>query len=165
MPEEKTPQEKPEEKKADDYTPPATQADLDRIIADRLKREKAKYADYDDLKARAAKFDEAEQKVKTAEQKANERMEALERKLADAELGALKSRIQAKFSISDDDAELFLTASDEDGLTAQAEALAAKAGDKLKSGLRDPKEGRTPKKPADDDSETRGFIADLTESA
>lgn len=33
------------------YTPPATQADLDRIIEGRLSRERAKYADYDQLKA------------------------------------------------------------------------------------------------------------------
>lgn len=33
------------------YTPPATQADLDRIIENRLQRERQKYADYDQLKA------------------------------------------------------------------------------------------------------------------
>lgn len=37
------------------YTPPATQADLDRIIEGRLKREREKYADYDHLKAEAEK--------------------------------------------------------------------------------------------------------------
>src|SRR5690625_5253852 len=36
------------------YTPPATQADLDRIIADPISRERAKYAEYDDLKSAAA---------------------------------------------------------------------------------------------------------------
>ncbi|WNT44901.1 scaffolding protein [Arthrobacter phage AbbyDaisy] len=39
------------------YTPPATQADLDRIIGDRVARERGKYADYDDLKAKAAQVD------------------------------------------------------------------------------------------------------------
>jgi hypothetical protein len=34
-----------------------TQADVDRIVADRLAREKAKYADYDDLKKKAAQAD------------------------------------------------------------------------------------------------------------
>lgn len=37
-----------------------TQADVDRIVADRVAREKNKYADYGDLKAKAAKLDEIE---------------------------------------------------------------------------------------------------------
>lgn len=41
------------------YTPPATQADLDRIVENRLQRERAKYADYDQLKADSAKLGEA----------------------------------------------------------------------------------------------------------
>ena len=40
------------------YTPPATQADLDRIIENRLQRERAKYADYDTYKAEAGKVSE-----------------------------------------------------------------------------------------------------------
>lgn len=40
-------------------TPPATfaQSDVDRIVADRLAREKAKYADYDEVKKRAEQWD------------------------------------------------------------------------------------------------------------
>lgn len=37
-----------------------TQAQLDAIIADRLARQKAQFKDYDEVKAKAAKFDEAE---------------------------------------------------------------------------------------------------------
>lgn len=37
-----------------------TQADVDRIVADRVAREKAKFADYGDLKAKASKLDEIE---------------------------------------------------------------------------------------------------------
>lgn len=44
-----------------EYTPPATQADLDRIITDRLSRAKsAAPADYDDLKQKAKRLDEIE---------------------------------------------------------------------------------------------------------
>lgn len=43
------------------YTPPATQADLDRIITERLSRAKtAPPADYDDLKQKAQRLDELE---------------------------------------------------------------------------------------------------------
>ncbi len=34
-----------------------TQAELDSIVKDRLAREKGKYADYEELKAKATKFD------------------------------------------------------------------------------------------------------------
>jgi hypothetical protein len=52
------------------YTPPATQADLDRIISDRLGRERAKFADYDDMKVKASKFDELEAANATEQEKA-----------------------------------------------------------------------------------------------
>ncbi|MGV0395887.1 hypothetical protein ACUY3K_07265 [Corynebacterium uberis] len=52
------------------YTPPATQDDLDRIIEARLARERAKYAGYDELKAKAKKYDEAEDAKKNVEQRA-----------------------------------------------------------------------------------------------
>lgn len=49
-----------------------TQAEMDAIISDRLKRERAKYADYNELQAKAAKFDEAEEASKSELQKAVE---------------------------------------------------------------------------------------------
>ncbi len=42
---------------ADGYEPPASQADLDRIIGERLARERSRYADYDELRERATQFD------------------------------------------------------------------------------------------------------------
>lgn len=62
-----------------------TQSELDAIVRDRLAREKGKYADYDELKAKATKFDEVEEASKTELQKATERAQALE-----AELNGLK---------------------------------------------------------------------------
>ncbi|MGI9091550.1 MAG: hypothetical protein ACR2GG_10660 [Gemmatimonadaceae bacterium] len=41
-----------------EWKPPASQADLDRIITDRIARERAKFADYDDAKAKAGQYDE-----------------------------------------------------------------------------------------------------------
>lgn len=49
-----------------------TQAEMDAIIGDRLARERAKYADYNEVKAKAAKYDEAEEANKTELQKAVE---------------------------------------------------------------------------------------------
>ena len=67
------------------FTPPATQADLDRSIGERVARERAKYGDYGDLKAKAAKFDEAEAASKSELQKATERAEAAEKKVSEFE--------------------------------------------------------------------------------
>lgn len=54
-------------------TPPAstfTQADVDRIVADRLTREKAKYSDYEQLKERAAQWETFVNEAKTDQEKA-----------------------------------------------------------------------------------------------
>lgn len=56
-------------KKAE-YTPPATQEDLNRIIGERLSREREKYSDYEDLKAKAEKHDLALQAAMTEQEKA-----------------------------------------------------------------------------------------------
>ena len=54
-----------------------TQAEMDAIIGERLARERSKYADYDEVKAKAAKFDEAEEASKSELQKAVEERDKL----------------------------------------------------------------------------------------
>lgn len=58
-----------------------TQDELNAIVEDRLRREKSKYADYDVLKAKASKFDEAEEASKTELQKMTDRANELQNKL------------------------------------------------------------------------------------
>lgn len=67
-----------------------TQADLDRLIDDRLKRERAKYADHDDLKKKAAEYD----KLQDAQRTETERL-AAERDRAKDEAAAKDAQIQA----------------------------------------------------------------------
>lgn len=70
-----------------DPTPPApppeaktfTQAQLDAIVKDRLAREQAKFAGFDEIAAKAAKFDEQEAANKSDLDKANARAEAAEK--------------------------------------------------------------------------------------
>lgn len=62
-----------------------TQAELDAIVGDRLKRERAKYADYDELKTKATAYDEAAEASKTELQKAVERAERAEKTLSEME--------------------------------------------------------------------------------
>ncbi len=66
-----------------EFTPPATQADLDRIIAERLNRERAKYADYQDLRKKAEQFDQLQESQKTELEKAIARAEKAERDAAE----------------------------------------------------------------------------------
>lgn len=47
------------------FAPINSQADLDRIVQDRLRREQAKYRDYDTLKAKAEQFDILAQESQT----------------------------------------------------------------------------------------------------
>lgn len=125
-----------------------TQADVDRIVRERVAREKAKYADYDDLKATAAG-------AKTVEQQLDE----MRAQTAKAQRDALAARIAAKHQIPPEDADLFLTGTDEDTLNAQAQRLAARETAGRKHGNYVPNEGVTPKNPATD--ELRGFARQL----
>lgn len=133
------------EKEEKGFTPITTPEQLNAFLADRVKRAEAKavekFADYDDLKAKAAQYDALEQNKKTAEDKLTERITALEAELKTTrdDLGtskqeATRARIQAKYKVSDDDAELFLTAGDADGLEKQAKALADRIADRKAKG-------------------------------
>src|SRR5690242_6296749 len=123
------------------FTPITTQEDLNKVLAPRLERERAKFADYSDLKSKAARLDELEAANKTEAEKFAERIAALEQENARFQSEALRSRIQAKHGISDEDAALFLTGADEETLTAQAKRLAAREVDRKKRGGIAPKEG------------------------
>jgi hypothetical protein len=59
-----------EPKEPKSYTPPASQDELDRIIETRLNKERAKYADYDELKKAKSQYDEHLESQKSDQQKA-----------------------------------------------------------------------------------------------
>jgi Diol dehydratase reactivase ATPase-like domain. len=100
-----------------------TQAELDQIIADRLKREREKYPDYDSLKEKAARLDQIEEDAKTELQKAQERAEKLQ-----AELSAMKHTEEVR-SIRDKVAQAtgvpasLLTGETEEACTEQAAGI------------------------------------------
>ncbi|HEY1395028.1 capsid assembly scaffolding protein Gp46 family protein [Roseateles sp.] len=90
-------------------TPPAaadpapttfTQADLDRIVADRLSRERGKYADYDQLKTKASEFDKLADAQKTEAQKAADAVTAAEAKAQAAERRALLLEVASEKGIT-----------------------------------------------------------------
>lgn len=96
------------------------------------------------LKARIEEF-EAEKlskEEKSAKEAADARSEAEQ-----ARAEALRWRIAARHGISDEDAELFLTGSDEETLTRQAERLTERAPANGKGGQPIPGVGSRPEKP------------------
>ena len=110
-----------------------TQAEVDRIVRDRLSQQaKNKFGDYDELKTQAAG-------AKTLE----ERLADVESRYKAAELNALRSDVAAKHGLSAEDRDLFLTGADAETLTAQATRLADRVAAVKKQGNVAPNEGDT----------------------
>lgn len=92
-----------------------TQADLDRIVKDRLARQKAQFADYDELKAKADKLAEFEAANQTELEKAQNRAAELERQAQEATERAQQALLRsavvaeaARKNVIDPDAALAL---------------------------------------------------------
>lgn len=110
-----------------------TQAEVNKIVKERLTQQaRNNYGDYDELKAKA-------EGAKTLE----DQVADLAAKYSAAEARALRSDIAARFGISAEDRDLFLTGTDESTLEAQAKRLADRENERKKDGNRAPKEGRT----------------------
>lgn len=73
-----------------------SQEDFDKAIQARIARERAKIpTDYEDLKAKAAEFEKWQESQKTEAQKAQERLEAAEKRAAELELKATRAEVAA----------------------------------------------------------------------
>lgn len=130
----------------DEFVPITTQDELNARLGARLERERAKFSDYPDLQAKAAEYDEV----------VSARDAAVEARDVQA-VEALRWRVAATKGIDPEDVELFLTGTDEDTLTKQAERLAERV---QTPGNRVPGEGTTPTtpKPSEDTEFVRGLF-------
>lgn len=133
-----------------------TQEQLDTIIADRLARERSKYADYDDLKSKAAKFDAAQEAGKTEIQKLQESNQALLDKMAGMEKQAKITELRGKVSKDTGVPSELLTGEDEESCKAQANAILAFAKGKQYPGVKGNNHesrdsGKKPGEPTDND--------------
>ena len=93
-----------------------TQDEVNAIIAERLNRERAKYADYDELKAGA-------ESNATALQQANDRANALQAQLDDLNHAAALKEIRSRVSASTGCPADLLTGETEEECTAQAQKI------------------------------------------
>lgn len=107
----------------------------------------------------AKRLADIEESQKSGAQKAADRIAALEKQAADSAREALRFKVASKYGISDEDADLFLTASDEETLTKQATRLADRVDTQKKQGNRVPKEGTSTTAPVD--SADRDFVRSL----
>lgn len=114
---------------ADEFKPISSQQELNAALKDRLDRERAKFKDYNDLKAKAAKLDDIEQANLSELEKANGRITTAESDRDTAKAEALRLRTAVTHGISLEDADLFLTGTDEETLIAQAKRLSDRAAE------------------------------------
>lgn len=96
-----------------------TQADVDRIVQERLKRAESKYADYADLKAKASKLDEIEAANQSELEKATKKAADAEARLQALEAAARAATVKSAVTLAatkadavDPDAVLALLPSD-----------------------------------------------------
>lgn len=130
-----------------------TQADVDRIVAERLKRERDKVGDIKGLKAAADELAQIKESQKSEAQKQADRLAALEGEAKAARTEALRLRVAAKYSIGEEDADLFLTGDDEETLAKQAQRLSERDSERKKQGNFVPREGNTSKNVEGDERE------------
>lgn len=120
---------------ADGFRPITSQEDFEARLKDRLTRERAKFADYDDLKAKASKVDELEAAAQAKVEEAVAALTAAQAEADQAKTEAMRFRIAVQHGITTvDDIELFLTGTDEETLTNQAKRLAARDSDRKTNG-------------------------------
>lgn len=100
-----------------------TQDEVNAIVKDRLAREQEKFADYEDLKSKAAKYDEAEEANKTELQKATEKANSLQAELNTLkkanEMREIRDKVAKETGVPAD----LLSGDTEEACKAQAEAI------------------------------------------
>lgn len=109
-----------------EFEPIASQDALDKIVQSRIARERAKFADYEELKAAAEKLSQIEEANKTEVEKVAERLAVAEKRAAELEMQVTRSAVAEAKS---DPAKgvvipaALLTGSTKEELEASADAL------------------------------------------
>lgn len=107
------------------YDPPGSQAELDRIISDRIQRERAKYSDYADLKKAAKRLEEIEASNKSEMERISERAATAEARVVELEKTAQVAAWKQQVSESSGVPTSVLAGSTLEELEAHAERVKA----------------------------------------
>lgn len=119
MSEEKSGQQQEAQEVQQEFKPITSQEELNKLIGERIGKVKSQYADYDDLKAKASKYDEVEAASKSELEKAQERIAELDRRATQAEQMALRTRIATEEGVIPE----VLTGSTEEEMRAAAKRV------------------------------------------
>lgn len=134
-----------------------TQDDVNAIVADRLKREREKYADYDTLKDKASKYDQSVESNKSELQKATEAIAELKNQLSNYTKAESIRKIREKVSSETKVPVSLLTGEDEEKCKEQAEAILAFAKPKEYPGTK-PNSAHHKETGKDTDESVRDFV-------
>lgn len=106
-----------------------TQEEVNKLVQERLGKERAKYENYEALKDKAAKFDEMQEASKSELQKAQEKAAKLEAEITsmkkEAEVTAMRLKVATEKGVPVD----LLNGETEEACQAQADKLLAFKGD------------------------------------
>ena len=134
---------------------------FDAEYVEKLRKENAKYRTEAKANAEAAKrLAELEESQKTEAQKQAEKIAELERQIEGATVQAVRARMAAKYQIDPEDADLFLTGSDEETVEAQAKRLSERVSASKKNPPPVSKEGAVTNAAGSEDE--REFLRQLT---
>ena len=136
-----------------------TQAEMDSIIEGRLAREKQKYADYENLKEKAGKYDELQEAQKSELQKATEQTEALKKELDQLKNANKLKDIREKVAKETNVPVELLTGNDEESCKEQASAILKFAKPKNYPGTK--QNGRQTTAQTESDAAMREFARQL----
>ena len=114
-----------------------TQEEVDNIVGDRLKRERAKFANYDELNEKAGKYDELLQSQKSELQKVIEERDSLAAEIGNMKAAETIREMRENVSQETGVPANLLTATTEEECKAQAEALLNYAKPKSYPNVRD----------------------------
>lgn len=115
--------EKDVQQDAKDKGKTLSQDEVDRIVADRVARERKKFADYEDLKKKASEFDKLKEKDKSELEKLNDQLAKQAVELQGLRVENIRRAAVAAAGLDPELAE-FITAADEEEAEAQAKKLA-----------------------------------------
>lgn len=100
-----------------------TQEEVNAIVENRVRKESAKYADYEELQKKASKLDQIEEDSKSELQKATEKAEALQKQIDDLTRAKELNDIRTKVSNETGVPSTLLSAETEELCKAQADAI------------------------------------------
>ena len=132
---------------ADAETPPEGDEPkvFDEAHVKKLRAEAAKYRTEAKANAEAAaELAKIKEANKSDAEKNAEALAAAQSDAVQARADALRYRVASKFQVNDEDADLFLTGTDEETLTKQAQRLTGLEQERKKNGNQVPREGTNP---------------------